>query len=216
MYMNIIYIYIYIYIHTHTHVCTRSRTHVTHVHPVSITRFPLRRFSPGAGLLRNPFFYTINAKTFQGLGPKRRESCNGDRVYAGRATSCTRSSPSSSRIVYYISVGCTIAVDYIYYAMFGHTIPYLIMCFTMLSDLLHIYIYIHIHVFMYIYIYIHTYVVTYIYIYIYTQLCVYVYIYMYIHIILYTIYRTGPHIAVLGRAGPSTGAAGPTDYYYYY
>ena len=26
-----------------------------HVHPVSITRFPLRRFSPGAGLLRNPF-----------------------------------------------------------------------------------------------------------------------------------------------------------------
>ena len=26
-------------------------------------------------------FYTINAKIFQGLGPKRRESCNGDRVY---------------------------------------------------------------------------------------------------------------------------------------
>ena len=26
------------------------------VHPVSITRFPLRRFSPGAGLLRNPLF----------------------------------------------------------------------------------------------------------------------------------------------------------------
>ena len=25
------------------------------LHPVSITRFPLRRFSPGAGLLRNPF-----------------------------------------------------------------------------------------------------------------------------------------------------------------
>ena len=28
----------------------------TSMHPVSITRFPLRRFSPGAGLLRNPFF----------------------------------------------------------------------------------------------------------------------------------------------------------------
>ena len=27
------------------------------LHPVSITRFPLRRFSPGAGLLRNPFFH---------------------------------------------------------------------------------------------------------------------------------------------------------------
>ena len=26
-------------------------------HPVSITRFPLRRFSPGAGLLRNPFVH---------------------------------------------------------------------------------------------------------------------------------------------------------------
>ena len=51
------------------------------LHPVSITRFPLTRFSPGAGLLRNPFVYTINAKIFQGLGPKRRESCNGDRVY---------------------------------------------------------------------------------------------------------------------------------------
>ena len=51
------------------------------VHPVSITRFPLSRFSPRAGLLRNPLFYTINAKTFQGLGPKRRESCNGDRVH---------------------------------------------------------------------------------------------------------------------------------------
>ena len=27
------------------------------VHPVSITRFPLTRFLPGAGLLRNPFFH---------------------------------------------------------------------------------------------------------------------------------------------------------------
>ena len=27
------------------------------LHPVSITRFPLTRFSPGAGLLRNPFFH---------------------------------------------------------------------------------------------------------------------------------------------------------------
>ena len=27
---------------------------------------------------------SINAKIFQGLGPKRRESCNGDRVYDSR------------------------------------------------------------------------------------------------------------------------------------
>ena len=29
----------------------------TVIHPVSITRFPLRRFSPGAGLLSNPFVH---------------------------------------------------------------------------------------------------------------------------------------------------------------
>ena len=50
------------------------------LHPVSIARFPLSRFSQGAGLLTNPFFYTINAKIFQGLGPRRRQSCSGDRV----------------------------------------------------------------------------------------------------------------------------------------
>ena len=58
----------------------REMIHVI-VHPVSITRFPLRRFSPGAGLLRNRFSSLVAAKIFQGLGPKRRESCNGDRVY---------------------------------------------------------------------------------------------------------------------------------------
>ena len=31
--------------------------HDARVHPVSITRFPLRRFLPGAGLLRNPFVH---------------------------------------------------------------------------------------------------------------------------------------------------------------
>ena len=47
----------------------------------SITRFPLGRFSPGAGLLRYAFCSLVAAKTFQGLGPKRRESSNGDWVY---------------------------------------------------------------------------------------------------------------------------------------
>ena len=61
------YIYIYIYI----------------IHPVSITRFPLRRFSPGAGLLRYVFSLVAD-KIFQGLGPKRRESSNRDRVYVNR------------------------------------------------------------------------------------------------------------------------------------
>ena len=64
------------------YVCNMNTCICVHmIHPVSITRFPLRQFSPGAGLLRNPFVQTINAKTFPGLGPKRRESSNGDRVY---------------------------------------------------------------------------------------------------------------------------------------
>ena len=51
-----------------------------HVHLVSITRFPLIIFSPGAGLLRNLFVDRYWRNIFQGLGPKRRESSNGDRV----------------------------------------------------------------------------------------------------------------------------------------
>ena len=48
-----IYIYIYICIYTYM---IRNCTAV-HLHPVSITRFPLGRFSPGAGLLRYVFFH---------------------------------------------------------------------------------------------------------------------------------------------------------------
>ena len=65
-----VYIYIYIYIHTyiwggglppHRGSSEFRQTQdlpfaFMVLHPVSITRFPLRRFSPGAGLLRNPFF----------------------------------------------------------------------------------------------------------------------------------------------------------------
>ena len=40
---------------THTKKATNYTCHV--LHPVSITRFPLTRFSPGSGLLRNPFFH---------------------------------------------------------------------------------------------------------------------------------------------------------------
>ena len=63
-------IYIYIYICTYTYgvytwfwdlkpitlFCRDSNIRERAVHPVSITRFPLRRVSPGAGLLRNPCF----------------------------------------------------------------------------------------------------------------------------------------------------------------
>ena len=48
-YMYILYIYIYIY----SIVCMLC---YIILHPVSITRFPRRRLSPGAGLPRNPLF----------------------------------------------------------------------------------------------------------------------------------------------------------------
>ena len=41
---------------THLIVEMRSGRSCARVHPVSMTRFPLSRFSPGAGLLRNPYF----------------------------------------------------------------------------------------------------------------------------------------------------------------
>ena len=67
------------YTHNHNHSC--AYIYIYNIHPVSITRFPLRIISPGAGLLRNPFCSWVVAKIFQGLGSKRRESSNGDRVY---------------------------------------------------------------------------------------------------------------------------------------
>ena len=45
-----------VYVYNVCVLCLRVDTYrYTFVHPVSITRFPLRRFSPGAGLLRNRF-----------------------------------------------------------------------------------------------------------------------------------------------------------------
>ena len=44
------YIGVYIYIYTLIYMYVDIR-----IHPVSITRFPLTRFSPGSGLLSNPF-----------------------------------------------------------------------------------------------------------------------------------------------------------------
>ena len=50
------------------------------LHPVSITRFPHKIFAR-VWVAQEPICYIINAKTFQGLGPKRQKSCDGDRVY---------------------------------------------------------------------------------------------------------------------------------------
>ena len=71
----------YIIRHSCRNMRSTSSVRQVPVHPVSITRFPLRRFSPRAGLLRYVLFSLVAAKIFQGLGPKRRESSNGDPVY---------------------------------------------------------------------------------------------------------------------------------------
>ena len=65
--MYMYYIYIYMYIQTANDESVRRRALLRDephdgralgtLHPVSITRFPLTRFSPGAGLLRNPFVH---------------------------------------------------------------------------------------------------------------------------------------------------------------
>ena len=84
-----IYIYIYIYISSSSDYYSYYYYIIVlifyiivyySIHPVSITRS--QDFRQGLGCSGIHFFYTINAKTFQGLGPKRRESCNGDRVYS--------------------------------------------------------------------------------------------------------------------------------------
>ena len=43
-------------------------------------KIPALKIFARGWVAQEPICYSINAKTFQGLGPKRRESCNGDRV----------------------------------------------------------------------------------------------------------------------------------------
>ena len=50
--------------------------------PGLYNKIPAHKIFARGWVAQEPIFYTINAKMFQGLGPKRRESCNGDRVYA--------------------------------------------------------------------------------------------------------------------------------------
>ena len=58
-----------------------DQTNILHVHPVSITRFPLSRFSPGAGLLGNPFVHRRRLRFSRGWVRKDGNLVNGDRVY---------------------------------------------------------------------------------------------------------------------------------------
>ena len=65
-----------------------KKTCVRQVHPVSITRFPLRRFSPGAGLLRYVFFIGSGLRFSRGWVRKE-----GDLL---TETGCTSVRPSGS------------------------------------------------------------------------------------------------------------------------
>ena len=86
-----IYIYIYTYIHTHTHLSylpaqrpsRRPKLQRLDVTPGLHNKIPAHKIFARVWVAQESIFYTINAKIFQGLGPKRQESCHGDRVYAG-------------------------------------------------------------------------------------------------------------------------------------
>ena len=62
----------------------RSPTRNLHRHergtPGLHSKIPALKIFARGWAAQESIFYTINAKIFQGLGPKRRESCNGDRV----------------------------------------------------------------------------------------------------------------------------------------
>ena len=45
-------------------------------------KIPAHKIFARAWVAQKSFFSLVAAKIFQGLGPKRQESCNGDRVYS--------------------------------------------------------------------------------------------------------------------------------------
>ena len=47
-------------------------------------KIPALKIFARGWVAQEPIFYTINAEIFQGLGPKRRESCHGDLVYENK------------------------------------------------------------------------------------------------------------------------------------
>ena len=67
---------------------------------------------------QEPIFYTINAKTYQGLGPKRRESCDGDRVYLHKIEYSTANVSTYTPIIYnYICIHILLHTVIYYYTL---------------------------------------------------------------------------------------------------
>ena len=52
-------------------------------------KIPAHKIFARVWVAQEPIFYTINAKILQGLGPKRRESCDGDWVHPTLEHRCT-------------------------------------------------------------------------------------------------------------------------------
>ena len=102
-----IHIHIYIYIYIYIHICSPFPTEglLDHPpeavdgpplgHPVAVVlgpattpglhnKIPAHKIFARVWVAQKSLFSLVAAKIFQGLGPKRRESCNGDRVYMDR------------------------------------------------------------------------------------------------------------------------------------
>ena len=71
----------YIYTHTHTYMYTCILSREIGRTPGLHHKIPALKIFARGWVAQEPVFYTTKAKIFQGLGPKRRESCDGDRVY---------------------------------------------------------------------------------------------------------------------------------------
>ena len=153
-YILCIYIYIYIYIYTHIHTYIyiyiylvlhgsvliiffcgvhRRDSRGPALHPVSITRFPLSRFSPGAGLLRNPFFTLSTLRLSRGWVRK-----DGNLVME---TGCSEVRRRALRDLAGVRGGALLGdMIYIYIHIF----------------VIYLYMFMHIRISIYIYIYTHT------------------------------------------------------------
>ena len=57
------------------------------IHPVSITRFPLTRFSPGSGLLRNPCF-TLSTPRFSRVWVRKDGNLVMEKLLCARVCAC--------------------------------------------------------------------------------------------------------------------------------
>ena len=91
MYIHVcIYIYIYIYMYIYARQAECKYSHWSQFQRICVVKdhtpglhnkIPAHKIFARVWVAQEPFFSLVAAKTSQGLGPKRRKSCDGDRVY---------------------------------------------------------------------------------------------------------------------------------------